>query len=320
MTDADHPVSGQQGDAQAAFDVLSKHMLLGRLDVLLESAGEVAYSAVSEHYGGVPSVGSQMESDIADVSVDAVGNVQRICGVWNLVAAENLEAVASAHADGRILFAPGPLLRTTIEHAARIGWVLDGASARERAARSWLAQVVANAEDAHTHRNAGRPTPTLAGAPERLEELCEQTLPQIFEGARPDRTRGRPADWRFVGQAWGTNTGTVRDFFENHVHERWGPQTDGRVQYRIASMFAHPSTTAIFVQADQSEPGSGVFTWDWPLTRSRTVVALIAFQASCASLYDYLGWDPPRFNAWTGHLSRFVTETASPAEDAQRDS
>lgn len=282
--------------------------------MLLEATDEIAYSTLSERYLGLPTDGSPMAADIAAFSEHAVGNVGRVCGVWHVVAAETLQAVASAHNDGRILFAPGPLLRSVMEHASRIGWVLDGPTAEARAARSWLAQVVANGEDAHTHRNAGTPTPTLAGAPARLEELCETTLPDLFNGERPDRTRRQPSDWEFRGQRWGSNTDAVVRFFENHVHARWGPRTDGRVQYRVASMFAHPSTTAVFAQADRTDSGSATFAWDWPLTRTRSIVALASFQSATDSLYSYLGWDTPAVAAWTEHLRRFVRDTA-PTDD-----
>lgn len=268
-------------------------MLLGRLGVLLEATDEIAYSTVSERYLGAPGDGSPMAADIAYLSVEAVANVGRVCGVWHVVAAEGLQAVASAHSDGRILFAPGPLFRAVIEHTARIGWVLDGRSARARAARAWLAQVVANGDDAHTHRNAGNPTPTLAGAPARLEELCERTLPELFDGERPDRSNRQPSEWVLLDQKWGTNTDAVAQFFINHVHKRWGPTTDGRVQYRVASMFAHPSTTAICAQADQSEPGSATFAWDWSLTRTRSIVALASFQSATESLYAGTRSTPP---------------------------
>lgn len=310
------PKSDPHIQAQGAFDVLSKHMLLGRLDVLFEATQEIAYSTVSEKYKGAPTPGSPMAADIVGFSAEAVGNVGRVCGVWHVVAAEALQAVASAHADGRILFAPGSLLRAAIEHSARIGWVLDGPTGRTRAARAWLAHVVANGEDTHTHRNAGNPTSTLAGAPARLEELCEQILPDLFNGEQPDRTNRRPSEWTLLNQKWGTNTDCVDDFFANHVHQRWRSPTDGRVQYRVASMFAHPSTTAIFAQADQSEPGTATFSWDWPLTRTRSIVALASFQSATQSLYDYLGWSPPSLAAWSEHLSQFVTETASADDQA----
>lgn len=37
-------------DAHRAFNMLGKHMLLGRLGVLLEATQEIAYSFVSETY------------------------------------------------------------------------------------------------------------------------------------------------------------------------------------------------------------------------------------------------------------------------------
>lgn len=298
-------------DAHHAFNVLGKHMLLGRLGVLLEAAGEVAYSSVSEIYKGVPAEGSAMSSDTSVVSERVLGEVGRVCGVWHVVAAECLEAVASAHSDGRILFAPGPLLRSVIEHCSRIGWVLDGGDPGAKAARAWLAQVVANGEDVHTHLNGGSSTPTLAGAPARLDELCDITLPSLFNGHKPDRSRRRPSDWTFVEQRWGSNTDAVARFFENHVHPRWGPATDGRVQYRVASMFAHPSTTAVFAQANQAEPGMASFEWDWQLTRTRAVVALASFEAATASLYGYLGWTTPALTAWTEQLASFVRDTST---------
>lgn len=293
-----------------AYNVLGKHMLLGRLDVLLEATGEIAYSHVSEIFKGVPTASSPMASDMLVLSDELIGEIGRVCGVWHLVASECLEAVASAHSDGHILFAPGPLLRSVIEHCSRIGWVLDGPDPRAKAARAWLAQVVANGEDVHTHRNGGIPAPTLAGAPARLDELCEITLPSLFEGEKPDRTARRPSDWTFVGQRWGSHTDAVVQFFENHVHRHWQPATDGRVQYRVASMFAHPSTTAVFAQANQSEPGSATFEWDWSLTRTRTVVALASFEAATASLYSYLGWSTPAATAWAEQLAAFVRDTA----------
>jgi hypothetical protein len=309
VTDQD-PIA-QNARAQEELAVLSKHMLLGRLDVLLASVDEISYSAVSEQHRGAPADGSPMAADINEFAAEAVSDIGKICGVWHIVAAETLQAVASCHSDGRILFAPGPLLRAVIEHAARIGWVLDGPTGRARAARAWLAQVVANGEDARTHRNAGRPVPTLAGAPERLEELCERIIPALFDGERPSRGKRRnPSEWTFLDQKWGSNTDAVADFFANHVNHRWAPATDGRVQYRVASTFAHPSTTVVFTQADQSEPGTATFTWDWSITRTRTAAALVCFQCASQILYDYLGWNSPALAAWTAHLSRFIVDTS----------
>ncbi len=293
MTDGRQSDEGFVDDAHRAFNLLSKFMLLGRLGVLLDAVDEIAYSSVSEIYKGVPTASSPMSADIAALSEQLVGEVGRVCGVWHVVAAECLEAVASAHSDGRILFAPQPLLRSVIEHCSRIGWVLDGPDPRAKAARAWLAHVVANGEDVHTHRNAGTPTPTLAGAPARLDELCEVTLPSLFDGEKPDRSRRRPSEWTFVAQKWGGHTDAVARFFENHLQPRWGSAIDGRVQYRVASMLAHPSTTAVFAQAIQTEPGAATFEWDWSLTRTRAVVALASFEAATASLYAYLGWSVP---------------------------
>ena len=250
-----------------------------------------------------------MDADIRDQSAEAVGNVGRVCGVWHVVATEALQATASARSDGRILFAPGPLLRAVIEHVARIGWVLDGSTPQARAARAWLAEVVANGEDAHTHRNAGSSTRALAGAPQRLENLCEVVLPRLFDDARPDRTKKVPAQWTFLGQTWGSNTVAVEEYFSSHVRPRWGSGMNGRLEYRLASMFAHPSTTATFAQADLDTPGIADFVWDWPLTRKRTLVALAAFESATHSLYDYMGWTPGAFAAWTEHLRRFVADT-----------
>lgn len=302
-------------DAHRAFNVLGKHMLLGRLGVLLEATEEIAYSSVSETYRGMPSPGSPMATDCSSSSEELVGQVGRVCGVWHVVAAECLQAIASAHSDGRLLFAPGPLLRSVIEHCSRIGWVLDGPDAHGRAARAWLAQVVANGEDVHTHRNAGTPTPTLSGAPARLEELCDVTLPALFDGHKPDRSTPRPSTWTFLDQRWGPHTDAVIRFFENHVRPRWGSGIDGRVEYRVASMFTHPSTTAVFAQAIQQEPGSATFEWDWTLTRTRTLVALASFEAATTSLYAYLGWTTPAATAWTEQLARFIRDTADVEPD-----
>ena len=74
-------------------------------------------------------------------------------------------------------------------------------------------------------------------------------------------------------------------------------------------MFAHPSTSAIFAQADQGQPGSATFVWDWSLTHSRSMVALASFHSATESLYDFLGWQSPAFVAWTDHLRRFVDAT-----------
>jgi hypothetical protein len=95
------------------------------------------------------------------------------------------------------------------------------------------------------------------------------------------------------------------------VHPRWGPTSSGRVQYRVATMFAHPSTTAIFALADQ-EPGSTEFRWDWRFTRTRVLSALACFQVVTYDLYEYLGWNPPELAAWSDHLARFATETNPP--------
>jgi hypothetical protein len=315
MTNETPGDTGFVDDAHRAFNTLGKHMLLGRLGVLLEATQEIAYSFVSETHGGIPSPSSPMATDCSSSSEQLVGEVGRVCGVWHVVAAECLQAVASVHSDGRLLFAPGPLLRAVIEQCSRIGWVLDGPDARGRAARAWLAQVVANGEDAHTHRNAGTPTPTLAGAPARLEELCEVTLPALFDGEKPDRSASRPSAWTFLGQKWGPHTDAVVRFFENHVHPRWGTGIDGRVEYRVASMFTHPSTTAVFAQAIQQEPGSATFEWDWSLTRTRTLVALASFEAATTSLYAYLGWSIPAMAAWTEQLGRFIRDTAEVKSD-----
>ena len=205
-----------------------------------------------------------------------------------------------------------------MEHTARIGWVLDGPTATARAARSWLAEVVSNGEDDITHRNRGTPSPALAGAPDRLEDLCEHTLPDLFAGERPDCGSRRTAEWTFLDQKWGSNTLIAEEFFDRRVHTRWGPKTSGSVQYRVATMFSHPSTTATFALADQ-EPGSAEFKWDWQLVRTRVVNALVCFQVATLGLYDYLGWRPPELAAWNHHLARFVDETNPPSPEAEAD-
>jgi hypothetical protein len=315
----DKPTDDERARAQEFHGTLSKHMLLSRLGVLLGSTSETAYSAISANHDGQPADGSPMAADIDELDTEAVGNVQRVCGTWHIVAAEQLQAVESVHADGHLLFAAGPLLRSVMEHGSRIGWVLDGPTATARAGRSWLANVVANSEDVITHLNRGDPSPSLAGAPARLEDLCERTLPKLFGGERPDRRRGRTSEWTFLGQKWGSNTVVADEFFARRVHPRWGPKTSGWVQYRVASMFAHPSTTATFALADQ-ERGGAEFEWDWQHTRTRVISALACFQVVTLDLYDYLGWRPPELAAWNDHLARFVTETnplspeAAPAE------
>jgi hypothetical protein len=301
-TDEEHAL------AQEFHSTLTKHMLLRRLGILLGSTGEIGYTAISANHRGWPSDGSPMAADIEELTADVVGNVQRVCAAWHVVAAEQLQAVQSVHADGHLLFAAGPLLRSVMEHAARIGWVLDGPTAAARAARSWLAIVVSNGEDVITQRNRGDPSPTLAGAPARLKELCEHTLPNLFGGERPGCSSGRTSDWRFLGQKWGSNTLIADEFFARRVHPRWGPTTSGRVQYRVATMFAHPSTTGTFALATE-ELGSAEFKWDWQHTRIRVISALACFQVVTLDLYDYLGWRPPELAAWNDHLARFVTET-----------
>ena len=168
MTDGEADEDGQSSERlREGFDILTKHMLLGRVDVLLEATSEFAFPVVSAAYGGRPAAGSPMNADLACESADIVANVQRVCGAWSMVASEYLQAVATAHQAGRILWAPGPL-RGCLEHCARIGWILDGSDARQRGARSWLAEIVASGEDARTHENLGNPAPTLHGAPRRL--------------------------------------------------------------------------------------------------------------------------------------------------------
>jgi hypothetical protein len=312
-------IDDERARAQEFHDSLSKRMLLSRLDVLLKSTSAIAYSAISANHNGQPADGSQMAADIEEVTAEVVGNVQRVCAAWHIVAVEQLQAVESVHADGLLLFAAGPLLRSVMEHAARIGWVLDGRTATTRAARSWLADVVSNGEDAITHRNRGDPAPTLAGAPARLEELCERTLPDLFGGERPDcRPSGRTSSWSFLGQQWGSNTLVAEEFFARRVHPRWGPETSGSVQYRVATMFAHPSTTATFALADQ-EPGGADFKWDWQHTRTRVISALACFQVVTLDLYGYLGWRPPELAAWNDHFARFVAETNPRGPEAEAD-
>jgi hypothetical protein len=308
----------ERARAEEFHATLSKRILLSRSGVLLGSTSEIAYSAVSPNHHGEPADGSQMAADIEEVTAEVVGNVQRLCAAWHIVAAEQLQAVESVHADGHLLFAAGPLLRSVMEHAARIGWVLDGSTATDRSARSWLAEVVSNGEDRKTHRNGGNSSPTLAGASARLEELCERTLPNLFGGARPHCPGGRTSEWTFLGQKWDSNTPVAEEFFARRVHPRWGPKTSGRVQYRVATMFAHPSTTATFALADQ-EPGSAEFKWDWQHTRTRVIGALACFQVVTLDLYDYLGWRPPEVVAWNDHLTRFVTETNPRDPDAEAD-
>ncbi|MGH2393805.1 MAG: hypothetical protein ACRDGH_09985 [Candidatus Limnocylindria bacterium] len=306
----------ERARAQELHSTLTKHMLLRRLGVLLGSTGEIAYPAISTSHRGQPSDGSPMAADIKEVTADVVGNVQRVCAAWHVVTAEHLQAVESVHADGHLLFAAGPLLRSVMEHAARVGWVLGGLTATARAARSWLAIVVSNGEDVITHRNRGDPSPTLAGAPARLEALCEQTLPNLFAGERPDCSSGRTSQWTFLGQERGSNTQIAEDFFARRVHPRWGPKTSGRVQYRVATMFAHPSTTATFALADQ-EPGSAEFRWDWQHTRTRVISALACFQVVTLDLYGYVGWRPPELAAWNDHFARFVAETNPRGPEAE---
>jgi hypothetical protein len=314
----DGPTDDKHSRAQGFHDTLGKYMLLSRIGVLLGSTSEIAYSAISANHNGQPADGSLMAADIDELGSEAVGNVQRVCGTWHVVAAEQAQAVESAHADGHLLFAAGPLLRSVMEHAARIGWVLDGSTATARAARSWLADVVSNGEDSITHLNRGAPSPTLAGAPARLEELCEGTLPDLFGGERPDCQSSRTSEWTFLAQKWGSNTLVAEEFFARRVHPRWGPTTSGRVQYRVATMFAHPSTTATFALADQ-EPGRDEFKWDWQHTRTRVISALACFQVVTLDLYDYLGWSPPELAAWNNHLTRFVIETNPRSAEAEAD-
>ena len=308
------PTDDERARAQEFHDALSKRMRLSRLDNLLASTSEIVYSAIAEDRGGLPAVGSQMAADIDELGTEVVASVQRVCGTWHVVGAEQLQAVASVHAGGHLLFAAGPLLRSVMEHTARIGWVLDGDTATHRAARSWLAAVASNGEDKDTHENRGDPSASLAGAAARLEELCEQTMPSLFGGERPDCRSKRISEWSLLGQKWHGNTQVASQFFERRVHPRWGPTTSGRVQYRVATMFAHPSTTATFALADQ-EPGSAEFRWDWPFTRTRVLSALACFQVVTYDLYEYLGWKPPELAAWSDHLTRFVTETNPPGAD-----
>jgi hypothetical protein len=305
------PTDDERVRAQELHDALSKRMRLSRLDNLMASTSEIVYSAIAEDRGGLPAVGSQMAADIDELGTEVVANVQRVCGTWHVVAAEQLQAVASVHAGGHLLFAAGPLLRSVMEHTARIGWVLDGDTATHRAARSWLAVVVSNGEDNDTHENRGDPSATLAGAADRLEELCESKVPNLFGGERPSCQNKRVSQWSLLGQKWQGNTQVASQFFERRVHPRWGPTSSGRVQYRVATMFAHPSTTAIFALADQ-EPGSTEFRWDWRFTRTRVLSALACFQVVTYDLYEYLGWNPPELAAWSDHLARFATETNPP--------
>lgn len=128
-------------------------MRLSRMGVLLGSTSAIAYSSISANHDGQPADSSQMAADIEEVTAEVVGNVQRVCAAWHIIAAEQLEAVESVHADGYLLFAAAPLLCSVMEHAARIGWVLGGSTATARAARSWLADVVSNGEDKITHLN-----------------------------------------------------------------------------------------------------------------------------------------------------------------------
>lgn len=306
-------------EANAAFQVLSRHMLLGRLNVLLEAAHEIAYSTLSERYLGSPARGSPMAADVAAFSEGAVGNVGRVCGVWHVVAAEALQAVASAHTDGRILFAPGPLLRSVMEHASRIGWVLDGATAQEKAARSWLAQVVANGEVAHTHRNAGSPTPTLAGAPRRLEELCEQTLPASSTGSGPtERDDDRPSGSSSASDGVPTPMRWCSSSRTMYTSDGGSGPTEGSStdSHRCSPTHPRPPYSLKPTRASPAAPRSH---GDWHLTRTRSIVALASFQSATDSLYSYLGWDAPAVAAWTEHLSRFVRDTAAADEDESND-
>lgn len=290
------------------FTVLTEHVLLGRLIVLLEAVEGIGYPEVSGLYGGQPAASSPMEADIRAFGVEAVANVQRVCGTWHMVATECLAAVASVHQDGRSAWAPGPLLRSALEHSARLGWVLHGSDARLRAARSWLADVVAKGEDVRTHLNMGDPVETLADAPERLRHLCEDTLPPLF-GETPIRKGDQPQTWTLCGEAWPGYVASAKAFFEDHVEPRTAVSANGWVQYRLASMFSHPSTSAAFSLADQSRPGIAEFRWSWQLTRQRTAVTLIGFYAATDALYEYLGWTPPTLAAWSAHLQRFIAQT-----------
>ncbi|MDQ2650225.1 MAG: hypothetical protein M3Z03_11820 [Actinomycetota bacterium] len=189
------PIDGLDLDAseREAAETLLRWRLLADLDVMSSTLAELHFGVVSELYGGMPVDGSPMAADIAEHGAAVVAEVGRICGTWQVVGSDQLRAVVAAHSAGLMAFGIGPLLRSVLEHAVRVGWVLDGASGRDKGARAWLALVVGNGEDAATHRNKNSPVSTLAGAPERLRGLCEVSIPAAF-GEVP-LTKGQTKDW-----------------------------------------------------------------------------------------------------------------------------
>lgn len=299
------------------FSGIADHILLRKFDTLLEATADLAYPVVSEDNGGHPGEGSLFARDIEEFGQEAVGRVQLTCGTWHMVASQHLQAIASVHHDSHLLFAPAPLLRSSLEHVVRVGWVLDGADARHRAARAWLASVVANGDDAHTHRNAGNPSPALAGAPERLETLCTDTIPGLFDEVQPDRSARRPADWTLLGERWGDNTTACETFFQSRVRPESGAGLDGRVQYRLSSMFTHPSTTASWAFAKSTDYGA-TFSWDIEHTGVRIAVGLLAYYFATRDLYDFLGWQPESVPAWHAHLMQVLTEFEARRNSADR--
>lgn len=284
--------------------------VLHQINVLLDTATELGVPGLSAENGGQPADGSPMALDIDQIGEAGPALVQRATFMAHMVSTETLNAVQAVHTWGCIAFAPGPMLRCVIEHSARIAWLINAPDARTRMIRAHLVFLVAYGEDKKTNFNAGNGTPAMVGAPERLDHFRDVQIAEVFDGAVPNTSSRDPNQWTLLGEQLPAHTDATEQLFRDCVNPRFGGSLDGRVQYRIASMFTHPSVTATSALGDFSEAGSATFRWSASLTRTRTVAALLAYAGASACLLDYLGWETPYLVPWAEQLRHFIEQTA----------
>lgn len=95
--------------------------------------------------------------------------------------------------------------------------------------------------------------------------------------------------------------------------DRYMPGANGKVAYRLASMFTHPTTSGAFVFASGGPDGEVELAWDSAHVFRTCRSSMTAWGVANGRLLAYFRWDAPRFDTWWKALGSL--ERSRPAQE-----
>lgn len=262
-----------------------------------------------------PAGGSQAERWQNDITDPAVSDqvragydlVSEVVGTYLEIAANHLGGIAALLRGREVMFAPLPLVRSIIEHAAHTVWVLgDGrGAANDMLARAYLEEFASweFAKQA-AGRMGSKTSPDYEHAERRWKTIRDRAI-AAFPGTTPTDLGG-PAR-TLSGQTLPGPEEAVQQLFDLIYREAGGTVDARQAQgmYAFLCSGTHPSTyqaQQLRVPVDHGDHAGTILQMDVESLEKMLALAVVAFYSALGYTMGFLDADNAPHEALTGKI------------------